>query len=183
MQLTDFLLERQSTSKLTDPAPTAAQLDTILQAAMCVPDHGGLRPWRCSIATGKGRQQLADVFEQAAEQAGLSDHKRAKAAALPFRSPMVITVLSAVQDHPKVPHFEQWLSAGCVVMAMQQMAQALGLGGIWRTGFYATDPVVRTYFHLGEQDHIIGFLYLGHCRDDSQHKSRPSYDDLVTMLT
>ena len=36
----------RSASALQGPAPTDQEIDAILQAAVTVPDHGGLRPWR-----------------------------------------------------------------------------------------------------------------------------------------
>ncbi len=46
-------------------------------------------------------------------------------------------------------------------MAMQQAAFAQGFGGIWRTGTYAQLDFVKQALELGEDDEIVGFLYLG----------------------
>ncbi len=42
-----------------------------------------------------------------------------KARNAPFRAPLIITVVARCEDHPKVPRWEQEMSAGCAVMAMQ----------------------------------------------------------------
>jgi nitroreductase len=44
---------------------------------------------------------------------------------------------------------------------MQMAAVAQGFAGVWRTGSYAQDPIVKQAFDLAEQDEIVGFLYLG----------------------
>jgi nitroreductase len=44
---------------------------------------------------------------------------------------------------------------------MQMAALAQGFGGVWRTGSFAKDPIVKQAFDLSEQDEIVGFLYLG----------------------
>ncbi len=46
MSAIDTLLNRNSHARLVDPGPDAAELNTILQAALRAPDHGRLRPWR-----------------------------------------------------------------------------------------------------------------------------------------
>ncbi|GAC19924.1 hypothetical protein GARC_2961 [Paraglaciecola arctica BSs20135] len=63
--------------------------------------------------------------------------------------------------HDKVPWVEQVASASCAVQAMQMAAVAQGFSGVWRTGSYAQDPIVKQAFDLSEQDEIVGFLYLG----------------------
>lgn len=47
---------------------------------------------------------------------------------------MIIAVVAKCQAEHKVPVWEQEMSAGCAVMAMQMAAVAQGFNGIWRTG-------------------------------------------------
>ena len=72
-----------------------------------------------------------------------------------------ITVVAKCEENHKVPRWEQEMSAGCAVMAMQMAAVAQGFGGIWRSGALTESPVVREAFGCREQDKIVGFLYLG----------------------
>ncbi len=39
-------------------------------------------------------------------------------------APLIITVVARCEDHPKVPRWEQEMSAGCAVMAMQMAARS-----------------------------------------------------------
>ena len=161
MQALELLLTRQSCPRLQAPGPNAEQLQTILDAGARVPDHGALQPWEFIIAEGEGLQKMADIFKASAIANHADESKVEKAGNLPFRAPMVITVAAKCQSHSKVPQLEQQLAAGCAVMAMQQAAFALGLGGIWRSGDYAFCRDVHRAMGLGEQDQIVGFLYLG----------------------
>ena len=65
------------------------------------------------------------------------------------------------EEHHKVPRWEQVVSAGCAVMAMQMAALAQGFNGIWRSGPFTDNALVREAFECREQDQIVGFLYLG----------------------
>ncbi|QYJ76788.1 NAD(P)H nitroreductase [Shewanella sp. FJAT-52076] len=161
MDALTLLLTRQSCPRLVDPAPNDAELKTILDAALRVPDHGALSPFEFIIATGDGLDRLGGIFESAARNQGADEAFIAKAASMPKRAPMVITIVAKCQTHPKVPVLEQQIAAGCAAMAMQQAAFALGLGGIWRTGDFAFDPAVHQALGLTEMDQIVGFLYLG----------------------
>ncbi|MCL1144292.1 NAD(P)H nitroreductase [Shewanella gaetbuli] len=161
MKATELLLTRQSSPRLTTPGPTAEQVEFILNAGARVPDHAALTPWEFIIAQDEGLGRLADIFVEAAKLKQCDEAMIEKASKMPFRAPMVITVVAKTQQHPKVPVFEQHLAAGCATMAMQQAAFTLGLGAVWRTGDFAFDSQVHKGLGLGEEDQIIGFLYIG----------------------
>lgn len=182
MDALTLLTQRHSSPRLTEPGPDSGQLETILAAAVKAPDHAALTPWQFMIAQGEGLLRLGEIFYQAAKAKGESGEVLARARLLPTRAPMVITVIAKVQDHPKVPAIEQHLSAGCAAMAMQMAAQAQGLGGIWRTGSYAFDPVVRESLGVRGDDQIVGFLYLGTPLSKAPNKRPPDPYDYVSYL-
>ncbi|QYJ87635.1 NAD(P)H nitroreductase [Shewanella mesophila] len=161
MDAIELLLTRQSSPRLVAPAPDESQLTTILNAAVRVPDHGGLNPWEFIVASGDGLDKLSQLFVKATAADGGDEATLAKVANMPRRAPMVVTVVAKVVEHPKVPEIEQHLAVGCACMAMQQASFALGLGGIWRTGSLAFNAQLHQDLGLGANDQIIGFLYLG----------------------
>ncbi len=67
MDAMTLLTTRYSSSRLTEPAPEGEALQLIKQAAVRVPDHGGLRPWRFVVFKGKSAlSKLGDIFAEAA---------------------------------------------------------------------------------------------------------------------
>jgi len=48
----ELLTTRRSVKKLGLPAPSAAHIENMLQAATQVPDHGQLTPWRFVVMAG-----------------------------------------------------------------------------------------------------------------------------------
>lgn len=161
MDALELLMNRRSASRLAEPAPSGEILENILQAGMRAPDHGTLQPWHFFTIEGEGRERFSALLEQAARDAGSDEKAIDKARNAPFRAPLIITVVAKCQQHPKVPHWEQLLSAGCAVMAMQMAALAQGFNGIWRSGPLTDNPRVREAFNCQQQDQIVGFLYLG----------------------
>lgn len=110
---------------------------------------------------GEGRERFSAVLEQGAVAAGGDEKAIEKARTAPFRAPLIITVVAKCEENHKVPVWEQEMSAGCTVMAMQMAAIAQGFNGIWRSGALTESPVVRAAFECRPQDKIVGFLYLG----------------------
>lgn len=161
MEGLSLLLQRHSCGRLVAPAPQGEALENILQAALAVPDHGGLHPWHFILCEGDGLGRLGALLADAAQRRGEDADAVAKLRQAPLRAPLVAVVVSRATDHPKVPVLEQQLSAGCAAMAMQMAAQAQGFGGIWRSGWVMFDQGVHQALGLADGEQIVGFVYLG----------------------
>lgn len=161
MDALELLVNRRSASRLAEPAPAGEALQNIIRAGMRAPDHGTLQPWRFHIIEQAGRDRFSQLLERAARDDRQDDKAIEKAKQAPYRAPMIITVVAHCEEHPKVPAWEQVVSAGCAVMAMQMAAAAQGFNGIWRSGAWTEHPAVKEAFGCREQDMIVGFLYLG----------------------
>ncbi|MFJ3456744.1 NAD(P)H nitroreductase [Scandinavium goeteborgense] len=161
MDALELLVNRRSASRLAEPAPAGEQLENILRAGLRAPDHGTLQPWQFFVIEGEGRERFSQLLEKGAVNAGQDDKAIDKARNAPFRAPLIIAVVAKCTPDHKVPVWEQEMSAGCAVMAMQMAAVAQGFNGIWRSGALTESPVVRDGLQCREQDKIVGFLYLG----------------------
>lgn len=161
MDALNLLLNRRSVPRLIEPAPADEALKNILCAGMRAPDHGALRPWRFIIIEKEGRERFSVLLEKTARDDAMDNSTIEKASRSPFRAPMIITVVAHCQTESHIPQWEQVVSAGCAVMAMQMAAVAQGFNGIWRSGFWTEHPEIRATFHCRKQDVIVGFLYLG----------------------
>ena len=136
MEALQNLLARNSAPKLQAPAPGGEALEHIFQAALRAPDHARLRPWRFLVIEGEGRVRLGELFAEVSRKADptISPEQMDKLRGNPLRAPMLIVAAARLQQHPKVPEIEQYLSAGSAAQAMLLAAEAQGFAGIWRTG-------------------------------------------------
>lgn len=163
MQAIDALLQRSSMPRLAGPAPDAGKVDILIRAALRAADHGLMRPWRFIVIQGQSLHRLGDLFAEAS----LQDNPDSTAMELdkirqkPLRAPMILVTVSSPRPNPKVPEFEQDLSAAAATQNMLVAAFAEGLGAMWRTGSMAYHPHVKTGLGLQGAEKIIGFLYLG----------------------
>ncbi|HET6223906.1 MAG TPA: nitroreductase [Dongiaceae bacterium] len=165
MSTLEQLLSRVSVHPqlLGAPAPTAAHLDAILDAALRAPDHGRLRPWRFLLIRGVARARRGEVFAAAlaARDPGATEPMLQRECARPLSAPLVIAIAAEIRaDHP-VPEIEQLLSTGAAAMNMLNAIHALGYGGMWVTGANAYDPNVRAALGLNAAGRLVGFLYVG----------------------
>jgi len=170
--------------EMTGPGPSPAELETILTIGARVPDHGKLAPWRFIVFEGDGRlragEVIAKVFAQNNPQATQADleveSKRLTDA------PLVIGVVSFTRPHPKVPAFEQELSAGASAMNIVTAATALGYGAAWLTGWFASDRNVLDGLGLKRDEKLVGLIHIGTPSKPNEDRPRPNLSEIVTRF-
>jgi nitroreductase len=182
-----FLEQRLSVPSrlLGDPGPDPAQLDALLGAAIRVPDHGVLTPWRLLLIRGDVRQRLGEELvrihrerEPDAATAALDKDRQRFS-----RAPLVVAVIARLRAGHKIPEQEQLLSAGCVAYNLLLGAQALGFGAQWLTGWAAYDGAVAELLGLGEGERIVGFVHVGTPRQPAFERPRPTLSEFVQEWT
>jgi len=177
----DLLLQRNSAPRLTLPSPDPQEQTLMFQAALRAPDHLWLRPWRFLVVEGERREALGHVLLECLlrHDPDADEAVRAKALNAPLRAPLIIVVLAAITEHPKVPAAEQRLSAGCAAHSILLAAEALGYSGVWRTGNPAYDPEVVAALGGSRDEEIIAFLYVGTRAGTAKTLPAMSTDDFV----
>jgi nitroreductase len=182
----EFLKSRRSVKprEMSGPGPSPAELETILTIGSRVPDHGKLAPWRFIVFEGDARLRagmvIAEVFAQknpAASQADIEIEKQRL-----MDAPLVIAVVSFTRPHPKVPEWEQQLSAGASAMNILTAASALGYGANWLTGWFAFDRDVLDRLGVKADEKIAGFIHIGTRTKPNEDRPRPALGDIVTRF-
>ena len=180
----DLLKTRRSVKpiEMTGPAPSPAEIDTLLTVASRVPDHGKLTPWRFIVFSGDARlsigEKIADFFRQ--------DNPQASADQIEFekkrlaRAPLVIAVVSRAAPHVKIPEWEQMMSAGAAAMNLVTAAHAQEFAASWLTEWYAYDRRVLDALGLAQHERIAGFVHIGRPSKPPEDRPRPPLTDIVT---
>jgi nitroreductase len=162
------------------PGPDAAQLDQILRAAIRVPDHGKLAPWRFVVVGADQRGALSELLVRAyrAEkpEAGRLETEAMKQFA--NQAPALIVALSSPVAESKIPLWEQQLTVGAACMNLLIAAHALGFVGSWLTGWPAYSDTVRDAFGT-KTERIAGFLFIGTPSRALDERPRPEFDTVA----
>lgn len=170
MSMTDSSIEtihqnihqRQSIGQLVEPAPNSEQLEKAVQAALTAPDHHRLKPTCFVIITPEQRAAFGEQLANALADLGETDSSQLdRVKQHPFRAPMLVLALTTIQDHPKVPHFEQILSTGAAIQNFLLSLQAQGFASMWRSGAVVESNWLKQQLGLKEQDIIAGIIYVG----------------------
>src|ERR1700712_1327768 len=182
----ELLKKRRSVKPrdMSGPGPSPAELETILTVGSRVPDHGKLTPWRFIVFEGNARVRagalIAQVFARNNPAAPSAEIEIEKLRLM--EAPLVIGVVSITKPHPKVPPWEQELSAGASAMNIVTAATALGYGANWLTGWFAFDRDVLDGLGLKVNEKLAGFIHIGTPSKTNEDRPRPALADIVTRF-
>jgi nitroreductase len=151
---------RVSIPKLTDPGPTAGQLDEMIRGALRAPDHGALTPWRFILIEGDDRTKFGEALRSIRENEGVEGALLEKARLSPLRAPTVLVVAASTTEG-RIPIIEQEYSAAAAAQNIVLTAHAQGLGAIWRSGWPAFHPEVKKLLGMEDSEKIVGIIYIG----------------------
>lgn len=175
-EVLEYLLGRRSASvkAMGGPGPSADEIQTILQAASRVPDHGKTVPFYFIVFEGPAREEAGKII------ASLAAPEKAEEESRRFmRAPLVIAVIS--RERPaKHPRWEQIMTAGAVCQNMLLAASSLGYGAQWLSEWYSYDERFKTALGLDARDNIAGFIHIGTPLEMPLERERPELPKIVT---
>lgn len=179
----DFLATRLSypSKAMTGPAPDRAALEPILTAALRVPDHGKLEPWRLVVGYREALSRWADIGAARAQELGGDPVMAEKGRGQFDRSHLAVVVIASPKASDKVPELEQTLSAGALCLNLVNAAQAAGWGAQWLTGWVSHDrPFITRAFGCTAQEWVAGIVHIGTRGPAAPDRPRPSLERTVT---
>ena len=181
------LMQTRRSPRIPDlgpPGPSATEIDTLLSVASRVPDHGKLTPWRFLVIEGDAKKKIAaawlPILRKTHPEA--TEEQVAKEPARFAECPLVIAVISRAEPHPKIPEWEQILSAGAACMSLVLAAHALGYGANWVTGWAAYDRGCLDLLGLAPGERVAGLIHIGTPKAAQEERPRPPLSTIVTRI-
>ncbi len=166
---------------LSDPGPDGEALRDLLTIGTRVPDHGKLAPWRFVLVTGENRGAFADAIGALHLKKRPDDEAKREEIVTRYRTcPLSIAVISRTAAHPKIPEWEQFISAGAVAMNLVVAAHALGYAAQWLTGWVAEDADAARLLGARDGEKIVALIHVGTPRMPPSERARPDIDALTT---
>jgi nitroreductase len=173
----EFMLTRNSAPipDLREPAPSDAEIETMIRIASRVPDHGRLEPWRFIVYRGEARQKIGEMLAELAEsrEGPLPEGRRQQEKTRFSRAPLVIGVISSPKENPKIPQWEMFLSGGAAAMNLVIAANAMGYATNWITNWYSDVEEGRRILGLAPHERVVGFIHIGSYAGQPPERPRP----------
>ena len=141
-------------------------IEQLLENANWAPTHGLTEPWRFVVFKGDGLRKLANfqskLYKKLSTKAGSFDEKKhKKLAEKPLMASHIISIGMKRGSRENIPEIEEIEAVACAVQNMYLTATAYGLGCYWGSGGITYMEEAKEFFGLGEEDKLLGFLYVG----------------------
>ena len=149
------------------------QVESLLELADWAPTHGFTEPWRFVVyATASDfSHQHAGLYKENVAPENFEQATYNKLYDQGDKASHVILALMKRGNLAKIPVIEEVEAVSCAVQNILLGATALGIASFWSTGGMALREPMKHFLNLGEDDHVIGVLYLGYA-DEQQAGSR-----------
>lgn len=137
----------------------------ILENANYAPTHKKTEPWRFTVFAGDGLKKLSEMQREIySKYAGekFNPINLKKLVDFPLLSSHVIAIGMKRDEGKRIREIEEIEAVACAVQNMFLTATAFGLGTFWSTGGITYFKESKPFFNLGEEDHLLGFFYLGY---------------------
>lgn len=181
-----LLLARRMSIKpkyLTTPAPSMEALYRIAQAAMRVPDHNRLVPYRYVVIDEAAREVLGQCFEEAARRRGADDEKAARARSKAKKGPMLIAFITRTPEDPEVSREEMLLTAGASLGQFMQALALEGFGGIVLSGSVLEDEMLQKSFCIDPSEKVLAWITVGTPAQDAPRGEAESREPPLSVWT
>jgi nitroreductase len=164
MPLTDLLQRRRSIKRFTDRPVTRDEIETLLAAAVLVPNHRLTEPWRFYVLGPEARRAyglaLGERKARKIEDPDAARTMRDRVAAEHLALPLMIAVAVVSSDNAETREEDY----AATMMGIENLALAaveLGLGTAIRTGAVMADPAARAAAGVAENERIVAIVNVG----------------------
>jgi nitroreductase len=142
------------------------QVLQLLESANWAPTHGRTEPWRFIVFSGDKTAEFtrrhADLYRQYTDPSLFLEGKyKSLAAQGETASHVIVAWMKRVPNH-KIPEIEEICATAAAIENILLAATSLNIASFWSTGGVTHHPALRKEFNLGEEDLILGLLYLGY---------------------
>jgi len=142
------------------------QVRQLLELANWAPTHANTEPWRFMVYSGAGVQQFcrehAELYRTHTPPAAFTPAKYEKQLHNGDKASHLIVVYMKRGNNPNITALEEICATAAAVENILLGAEALGIAVLWSTGGMLLHPVMKDYFGLGNEDVLLGMLYMGY---------------------
>ena len=136
----------------------------LMELADWAPTHGYTEPWRFVVyeTPSKFCSVHANLYKETTPAADFNEGTFNNLASQGDKASHVVIAIMKRGNLPKIPAFEEMASTACAVQNLLLGATALNIASYWGTGGIALKPAMKVFLGLGDEDQVMGILYLGY---------------------
>jgi nitroreductase len=157
---------------------------SLLELADWAPTHGYTEPWRFVVYEEPAVfcAAHAELYKANTPTGDFVEGVYTNLKSQGDKASHIIVAIMKRGSLPKIPAFEEEAAVACAIQNLLLGATALNMASFWSTGGMALKPAMKTYFDLGEEDRVMGILYLGYADELPAGKRTVSLEEKITWI-
>lgn len=141
-------------------------INQMLENANWAPTHKFTEPWRFVVFTGDGLKQMAAFQSECYKEVTMADgsfrEDRYQSLQIkPMESSHIIAIGMKRDEAERLPEWEELGAVFCAIQNMYLTSTAYGVGCYLSTGGITNFEEAKSFFGLGPEDKLCGFLHVG----------------------
>ncbi len=141
-------------------------IQQLLELANWAPTHARTEPWRFIVYEGDAKTTFcmdhAELMKANTDPEKFTNAKYQKIIENgETASHIVLVYMKRTLTHT-IPAIEEIAAVSAAIQNILLGAQSLTIGALWSTGGMAHHPSLKKYLELGEEDIVMGLLFLGY---------------------
>lgn len=135
----------------------------LLELADWAPTHAFTEPWRFVIYEDPTVfcKQHAELYKEGTAPENFKEATYTNLQNIGNNASHVIIAYMKRGTNPNIPAVEELAAASAAVQNILLAATALNIASFWSTGGATLKPTMKKFLELGEEDQVLGLLYLG----------------------
>ncbi len=148
----------------------------LLELAHWAPTHGRTEPWHFMVYSGQAKTDFgkthAELYWNNTSEEKRTQEVYDKWLHTPDKASHLLLTIMKRGDNPKIPQLEEVAATAAAVQNILLGATAMGIASFLSTGGMISHPAMKHHLQLGEEDLVIGLIYLGYTDEPSAEGKR-----------
>lgn len=163
---------------------TDGRINALLELADWAPTHANTEPWKFTVyADGKTfGHQHAELYKANTPADNYMQMTYEKLLHMGDKASHVIVCAMRRKPQTRIPVLEEIAATACAMQNILLGATALNIASYWGTGGMAHHPAMKQFLGLGDEDVVMGVLYLGHADHKPGGKRNTPLSEKVTWV-
>lgn len=148
----------------------------LLALANWAPTHARTEPWRFVVFSEEAKTKFstdhAELYKNNTPEDKFTAAKYDGLLHTADKASHVIAVYMKRMPEAKIPVIEDIAATAAATQNILLGAQASGISVLWSTGGMVHQPAMKEYLGLGEEDKMMGLLYMGYTDEPAKEGKR-----------
>ena len=156
----------------------------MLELADWAPTHGLTEPWRFVIYENPANfcKQHAELYKQHTPTENFKDATYNNLLTIGDNASHIIVAYMKRGSNPNIPEVEELAATAAAVQNILLAATALNIAAFWSTGGMTLKPAMKGMLELGDDDQVLGLLYLGYSEQRPEGKRITPIEDKLKWV-